>query len=81
MSGLTQLINAGTTGIDAASQALETISNNTANVNTPGYNVESVQQAELPGDFKGAGEGVQTDCYRTFIKYERLTLIYLPIPP
>ena len=70
MSGLTQLINAGTSGINAASQALETISNNTANVNTPGYNVESVQQAELPGDFKGPGEGVQvTSIQRAFNQF------------
>ena len=53
MSGLGQLINTAWTGLDAAVQALDTVSNNTANVNTPGYNVESVQQAELPG---GPGE-------------------------
>jgi flagellar hook-associated protein 1 FlgK len=48
----------GATGVNAASQALETISNNTANINTPGYNVESVRQSQLPGDFNGAGQGV-----------------------
>src|ERR1700722_12212950 len=57
MSGLGQLINTAWTGLDAAVQALDTVSNNTANVNTPGYNVESVQQAELPGG-PGNGAGV-----------------------
>jgi flagellar hook-associated protein 1 len=59
MSGLGQLINTGWTGLDAATQALETVSNNTANVNTPGYNVESVQQAELPGASSEPGLGTQ----------------------
>ncbi len=39
MSGLTQALNIGVTGLDAASEAMQTVSNNTANVNTPGYNV------------------------------------------
>jgi len=59
MSGLSQLINAGWSGLNAATQALETVSNNTANVNTPGYNVESVQQAELPGLAGTPGAGAQ----------------------
>lgn len=59
MTGLSQVINAGTSGLAAASQALETVSNNTANVNTPGYNVESVQQVELPGVDGGPGAGTQ----------------------
>lgn len=59
MSGLTQVINSGWSGLDAATQALETVSNNTSNVNTPGYNVESVQQTELPGIAGGPGVGTQ----------------------
>ena len=49
MSGLSQLVNIGLTGLSAAQQGIETVSNNTANVNTPGYNVESINQVELPG--------------------------------
>lgn len=59
MTGLSQVINAGSSGLAAASQALETVSNNTANINTPGYNVESVQQVELPGVDGGPGLGAQ----------------------
>ena len=59
MSGLSQLINTGWSGLDAATQALETISNNTANVNTPGYNVESVQQTEMPGLAGEPGNGAE----------------------
>lgn len=70
MTGLTQLINIGSTGLEAASQALETISNNTANVNTPGYNVESVQQQQLPGFLDGAGHGVSvTSIQRAFDRF------------
>jgi flagellar hook-associated protein 1 FlgK len=57
MTGITQLINTGRTGLDAATQAMETVSNNTANVNTPGYNVESVRQVEIPGLLSGVGVG------------------------
>lgn len=70
MTGLTQLINIGSTGLQAASQALETISNNTANVNTPGYNVESVQQQQLPGLLNGAGQGANvTSIQRAFDRF------------
>ncbi|HTZ36741.1 MAG TPA: flagellar hook-associated protein FlgK [Stellaceae bacterium] len=57
MSGLTQVINTGWTGLATASQALETVSNNTANVNTAGYDVESVQQVESPDLPNGVGTG------------------------
>lgn len=59
MSGLSQVINAASSGLAAASQALETVSNNTANINTPGYDVESVHQVELPGVDGGPGAGNQ----------------------
>ena len=59
MTGLTDVINAGWSGLDAATEALQTVSNNTANVNTPGYDVESVQQAEMPGAAGEPGTGAQ----------------------
>ncbi|HWB51611.1 MAG TPA: flagellar hook-associated protein FlgK [Stellaceae bacterium] len=59
MTGLGQIIDTGRTGLDAATMALETVANNTANVNTPGYNVESVKQTELPGGLNGPGLGTQ----------------------
>ena len=70
MSGLSQLFNTAWTGLNAASQALETVSNNTANVNTAGYNVESVQQTELPGlpGEPGAGTDV-TSIQRSFNQF------------
>lgn len=58
MTGLSQLIDAGWSGINAAAQALATVSNNTANVNTPDYSVESVQQSEQPGQLGQPGLGV-----------------------
>ena len=70
MSGLSQLINTGWSGLDAATKAMETVSNNTANVNTPGYNVESVQQAEVPGLPNGAGVGTDvTSIQRAFNQF------------
>ncbi|HTW53875.1 MAG TPA: flagellar hook-associated protein FlgK [Stellaceae bacterium] len=59
MTGLSEVINAGWSGLDAATEALQTVSNNTANINTPGYDVESVQQAELPGLPGEPGTGAQ----------------------
>jgi flagellar hook-associated protein 1 FlgK len=70
MSGLTQLIDTAWTGLDAASQALQTLANKTANVNTPGYDIESVQQAELPGQFGGSGSGTEvTSIQRAFDQF------------
>ncbi len=59
MAGLGQVIDTGRSGLDAATAALATVANNTANVNTPGYNVESVKQTELPGELNGPGLGTQ----------------------
>ena len=48
-------------GIDAQQTAMETISENLTNANTPGYVSESVQQAPNPGgDLLGVGDGVRT---------------------
>lgn len=70
MTGLSQVITAGWTGLDAATQALETVSTNTANVNTPGYDVQSVQQAELPGLAGAPGTGTQvTSIQRSFDQF------------
>jgi flagellar hook-associated protein 1 len=70
MTGITQLIDTGRTGLDAATQAMETVSNNTANVNTPGYNVESVRQTEVPGLPNGAGLGTDvTSIQRAFNQF------------
>ncbi|MGA8756412.1 MAG: flagellar hook-associated protein FlgK [Stellaceae bacterium] len=57
MSGLSQLLQTGLSGLSVASEALQTVANNTSNVNTPGYNVQSVNQTELPGTPGGPGSG------------------------
>ncbi|HEY1794553.1 MAG TPA: flagellar hook-associated protein FlgK [Stellaceae bacterium] len=59
MSGISQLLNAGISGLQAALEAMQAVSNNTANANTPGYNVESVQQTELTGLSGQPGIGTQ----------------------
>src|SRR6202051_1885131 len=70
MSGLSQLIGTGLSGLDAATQAMETVSNNTANVNTPGYNVESVRQVEIAGLPNGVGIGTDvTSIQRSFNQF------------
>jgi flagellar hook-associated protein 1 len=59
MASLTQIADIGASGLEAATAAMQTVSNNTANANTPGYNVESVAQVELPGI--GIAPGAGTD--------------------
>jgi len=62
MTGLSQLVNIGLSGLSAAQEGMQTVSNNTANVNTPGYNVESINQVELPGTGGPSGSvGAGTD--------------------
>jgi flagellar hook-associated protein 1 len=57
--GLSSVINTAWSGLTAATEAMATEANNTSNVNTSGYDVESVQQTELSG---GMGEpGLGTD--------------------
>lgn len=60
MAGLTQLIEIAASGLAAATAGMETVSNNTANVNTPGYNTETVSQIDLAlsGDPVGSGTEV-----------------------
>jgi len=70
MAGLTQLLNVGITGLQAATQGMQTVANNTANVNTPGYNVQSVVQSQLPGVAGDPGSGVVVNSVqRAFDQY------------
>lgn len=70
MSNLAQIENIGLSGLEAATTAMATVSNNTANASTSGYSVESVNQAELPGvgDSPGAGTEV-TSIQRAFDQF------------
>ncbi len=70
MNGLSQLLQTGLTGVSAATEAMQTVANNTANVNTPGYNVQSVNQTELPGTAGGPGSGAEvTSIQRAFSQF------------
>jgi flagellar hook-associated protein 1 len=70
MSGLAQLFETGLSGLTAATEAMATVSNNTANVSTPGYNVESVNQTEVPGFAGGPGNGTEvTSIQRGFDQF------------
>lgn len=52
MSGLASI---GKTALYANYAALQTIGNNIANVNTPGYSRQTLQVADAPGQFTGSG--------------------------
>lgn len=52
MSGLASI---GKTALYANYAALQTVGNNIANVNTPGYSRQTVQVADAPGQFSGSG--------------------------
>lgn len=70
MTGIGQLFSTAATGLDAAAQALQAVANNTANVNTSGYDVESVQQAELVGAAGHPGDGTTvTSVQRAFEQF------------
>jgi flagellar hook-associated protein 1 len=70
MSSLLQLLETGLSGVSAATDAMATVANNTANVSTPGYNVESVNQTELPGSEGGPGTGTEvTSIQRGFDQF------------
>jgi flagellar hook-associated protein 1 len=70
MSGLSQLLQTGLSGLYAATEAMATEANNTANVNTPGYNAESVDQIELPTLDTGLGSGTEvTSIQRAFDQF------------
>ena len=70
MTGLTQILQIGLSGLSAATEGMQTVSNNTANVNTPGYNVESINQTALPGIVGGPGQGTDvTSIQRAFDQF------------
>lgn len=70
MSGISELLNAGISGLQAALEAMQAVSNNTANVNTPGYNVESVQQSQIPSIAGEPGLGTEvTSIQRAFNQF------------
>ncbi len=70
MSGLSQLLQTGLSGLSAATEAMQTVANNTANVSTPGYNAQSVHQTELPGADGGPGSGTDvTSIERAFDQF------------
>ncbi len=59
MSTLSNILNIAQSGLRTAQTGLETVSNNVANVDTPGYVREVVNQSSLA--IGGAGDGVQVD--------------------
>ena len=70
MAGLTQLIDIAASGLSAATAGMETVSNNTANVNTPGYNAESIVQVNLAGSGDPVGRGTDvTSIQRAFDQF------------
>jgi flagellar hook-associated protein 1 len=70
MSNLAQIAEIGGSGIEAATTAMQTVSENTTNANTPGYDVENVQQVELPGYGISPGGGAEvTSVQRAFDQF------------
>jgi flagellar hook-associated protein 1 FlgK len=64
-------LNVAQTGLSAAKIAVENVSNNIANENTPGYKKRVVQLSELTlGDSRFTGSGVRADnAYRITSEY------------
>ncbi len=61
MSSLNATLSLASEALSASTAALQTVSNNMANVNTPGYTREVVEFQSLPGDSSGSpspGNGV-----------------------
>ncbi len=52
---MSSIMNIGVLALQANQAALQTVSNNIANVNTPGYSRQSVVLQNLPGQFTGSG--------------------------
>lgn len=76
MSGLTQVLNIGASGLEAATAAMQTVSNNTANANTPGYSVEVVSQTDLPGTGVNPGSGAEvTSIQRAYNQFVTQALV------
>jgi flagellar hook-associated protein 1 len=70
MSGLSQVLEIGLSGLAAATEAMQTVADNTANVSTPGYDVEAVHQTSVPATGGGAGSGAEvTSVERAFDQF------------
>ena len=52
---MSSILNIGVRALQANQAALHTVSNNIANVNTPGYSRQSVQLQNVAGQFSGSG--------------------------
>ncbi|MBI2744462.1 MAG: flagellar hook-associated protein FlgK [Burkholderiales bacterium] len=52
---MSSIINIGVTALTANQNALQTISHNIANVNTPGYSRQQVQLQNIAGQYTGSG--------------------------
>ena len=52
---MSSIIKIGLTALNANQSALQTIGNNIANVNTPGYSRQAIVQTNIPGQFTGSG--------------------------
>ena len=52
---MSSILNIGVLALQANQSALQTVSNNIANVNTPGYSRQSVVLQNIPGQFTGSG--------------------------
>ncbi len=59
MIAMADLLQIAASGLSAATQGMQVVSNNTANVNTPGYNAQSLTQTELVGAPGGVGVGTE----------------------
>ncbi|THD81284.1 MAG: flagellar hook-associated protein FlgK [Phenylobacterium sp.] len=71
MSSLSVALSTATSGLMAAQTGLNTVSDNIANVNTPGYVRKTVDQQQL--NVNGMGQGVQvTDVRRVTDQYLQL---------
>jgi flagellar hook-associated protein 1 FlgK len=76
MTGLTDLLHVAASGLSAATTGLQTVANNTANANTAGYSLQSVDQTELPGSAGGPGTGVKvSDIRRAFDRFVAQELV------
>src|SRR5579884_3726865 len=70
MVGLTQAIDISASGLAAATAGMETVSNNTANVDTPGYDTEAIAQIALAQGGDSVGNGTEvTSIQRAFDQF------------
>ncbi len=57
---MTQALNIAASSLDAATIAMDTVAENVANAETPGYVAESADMEALPAGTNGIGSGVET---------------------